>query len=204
MREEGVSAIEKFITVYQALMELERERNTTSADPLYSAYKLPYALSVGALQAGNWAASVPEQVVFEGRYGMPVGESIAGAKEAFELAVRTAAQTDPWLAEHPPQIAWWGGQFGPASIPADHLLVETLSGAWVDVSNSPARLQGMTYGADMRLLVHEGQTPTLMFGPGDIRRAHSPNEYVSVDEMIACTRTLVLAVLRFCGVRDTN
>jgi acetylornithine deacetylase len=202
MREEGVSAIEKFIPVYQALMELERERNSAVRDSLFAAYELPYALSVGSLHAGNWAASVPESLVFEGRYGMPLGESIAEAKKSFEQAVRTTTRTDPWLADHPPQVKWWGGQFGPASIAADHLLVETLSGAWEDVSGSPARVQGMTYGADMRLLVNEGQTPTLMFGPGDIRRAHRPNEYVPVSELVACTRTLVLGILRFCGHRS--
>jgi acetylornithine deacetylase len=38
-----------------------------------------------------------------------------------------------------------------------------------------------------------------MFGPGDIRRAHRPNEYVPVDELITCTQTLALGILRFCG-----
>lgn len=202
MREEGTSAIEKFIPVYQALMELERERNDAARDPLFAAYELPYALSVGALHAGNWAASVPEHLVFEGRYGMPVGESIAEAQQRFEQAVQAAAQADPWLADHPPQVAWWGGQFGPASIPVDHPLVDTMSTAYRDASSSPATIQGMTYGADMRLLVHEGGTPTLMFGPGDIRRAHSPNEFVPVDELITCTQALALGILRFCGYRD--
>jgi acetylornithine deacetylase len=204
MREEGVSAIEMFIPVYQSLMELERKRNSAARDPLFAAYELPYALSVGALHAGNWAASVPEHLVFEGRYGMPVGESVTEAKKAFERAVQAAAQADPWLADHPPRVEWWGGQFRPASIAADHPLVETLSGAWADATGSPTRVQGMTYGADMRLLVNEGQTPTLMFGPGDIRRAHSPDEYVPVSELVTCTRTLAMSILRFCGYRPTG
>ncbi len=202
MREEGISSIEKFIPVYQALMDLERERNEASEDPLFAAYELPYALSVGSLHAGNWAASVPEQLVFEGRYGMPVGESTAEARRLFEQRVQAAAQADPWLAEHPPQVEWWGGQFPPASIPVDHPLVGTMAAACSDVTGSVAQVQGMTYGADMRLLVNEGQTSTLMFGPGDIRRAHRPDEYVPVDELIACTQTLALGILRFCGYRD--
>ena len=132
---------------------------------------------------------------------MPVGESTGEARRLFEQRVQAAAQADPWLAEHPPQVEWWGGQFPPASIPADHPLVETMAAACSDVTGSVARVQGMTYGADMRLLVNEGQTPTLMFGPGDIRRAHRPNEYVPVDELIACTQTLALGILRFCGYR---
>jgi acetylornithine deacetylase len=58
----------------------------------------------------------------------------------------------------------------------------------------------MTYGADMRLLVHEGRTPTILFGPGDVRDAHRPNERVAIADLETATRTLALTALRFCGV----
>ncbi len=57
----------------------------------------------------------------------------------------------------------------------------------------------MTYGADMALLVNHGHTPTVLFGPGDIRRAHRPDEWVAVEELVACARTLAVAAMRFCG-----
>ncbi|MFD0530514.1 hypothetical protein ACFQ1I_33635 [Kitasatospora arboriphila] len=41
--------------------------------------------------------------------------------------------------------------------------------------------------------------PTLQFGPGDVRVAHSPREQVSVRETAEVARTLVLAVLRSAG-----
>ncbi|MCP4660210.1 MAG: M20/M25/M40 family metallo-hydrolase, partial [bacterium] len=63
----------------------------------------------------------------------------------------------------------------------------------------PPRLEGVTYGADMRLLVNEGKTPTVLFGPGDVRQAHRPDEFVPVDHLVTAVRTLVLAALRFCG-----
>ena len=67
------------------------------------------------------------------------------------------------------------------------------------MTGSPARVQGMTYGADMRLLVNEGQIPTVLFGPGDVRNAHKPNEFVPVQELVTAVRTLALTALRFCG-----
>jgi acetylornithine deacetylase len=57
----------------------------------------------------------------------------------------------------------------------------------------------MTYGADMRLLVNYGQTPTILFGPGDVRNAHQPDEYVPVADLEIVVRTLALSALRFCG-----
>jgi acetylornithine deacetylase len=180
-------------------MELERVRNGDVRDPLFQGYKLPYALSVGRVQAGDWVSSVPERLVFEGRYGLAVGEDLASARRLLEDAVARAAGADPWLREHPPQVEWRGGQFAPASIPADHPLVEAVRGAFRDASGGQARVAGMTYGADMRLLVNEGGTPTVLFGPGDVRQAHRPDEYVPLADLVAAARTLALLALRWCG-----
>jgi len=49
---------------------------------------------------------------------------------------------------------------------------------------------GKPYGADMRLLVNEGQTPTVIFGPGDVAVAHSADEFVPLDEVADCARVL--------------
>jgi acetylornithine deacetylase len=199
MREEGISAIEKFILVYQALTALEQERNRRMQDPLYARYQLPHAICVGTVRAGDWASSVPESLTFEGRYGVAVDEDVADARRCLEEAIANAAQADSWLRDHPPQVEWWGGQFAPASIPADHPLVEMLCGAYGDISGAPARVAGMTYGADMRLLIGEGHTPAVLFGPGDVRQAHRPDEFVSVADLITAVRTLALVALRFCG-----
>jgi acetylornithine deacetylase len=60
----------------------------------------------------------------------------------------------------------------------------------------------MTYGADMRLLVNEARIPTVLFGAGDVRRAHRPNESVPIEELLIVARTLALTAMRFCGVRQ--
>jgi len=202
VREEGVSAIEKFVPLYQALMALERERNGGARHPLYGRYRLPYPLCIGKVSAGDWPSSVAERLVCEGRYGVAVGEEVATARQQFEATVARAAQADPWLCEHPPLVEWWGGQFEPASIPADHPVVETVAQAFGDVTGAQPRIEGVTYGADMRLLVNVGQTPAVLFGPGDVRNSHQPDEYVPVDELVATVRTLALAALRFCGCGD--
>jgi acetylornithine deacetylase len=199
VREEGISPIEKFFPIHEALMDLERQRNLRLQDPLYSRYELPYALCIGTVRAGTWASSVAERLVFEGRYGISVDEDAADARRALEEAVAEAAREDPWLREHPPLVEWWGGQFYPARILTDHPLVQTVSDAFTDAIGRPVRVEGMTYGADMRLLVDVGHTPTVLFGPGDVRASHRPDEYVPVEHLEAAVRTLALTALRFCG-----
>jgi acetylornithine deacetylase len=201
VREEGVSAIEKFIPVHQALIELEQARNQAAQDPLYVRYRLPYALCIGQMEAGNWASSVAERLVFRGRYGIAPGEDLEEARRQFEQAVAQAARADPWLRDHAPAVEWWGGQFSPARIPADHPLVETVGGTFAEAVGAPARVEGVTYGSDMRLLANEGNTPAVLFGPGDVRRSHKPDEFVPLDDLVAVTRTLALTAVRFCGAR---
>jgi acetylornithine deacetylase len=200
LRAEGVSPIEKFLPLHQALQELERRRNARPRHPLFADQALPYAICVGTLHSGIWASTVPETLTFEGRLGVAVDEEPDAARRELEEALALAAGADPWLRDHPPVLEWWGGQFAPASIPADHPVVGALCAAARDVSGQAPPVAGMPYGADMRLLVNQGGTPTVLFGPGDVRRAHAPDEFVPVAELAAATRTLALAVMRLCGV----
>jgi len=199
VREEGVSALEKFLPVQRALADLEARRNQAVRDPMFSRYRLPFALNLGRVQAGEWPSSVPERLAVEGRYGIAVGEPVAAARAAFEDAIRSAAASEPWLRDHPPRVEWWGGQFDSASTPVDHPVVTSLVSAVETVLGAPARLEGMTYGSDMRLLVHVARTPTVLFGPGDVRRSHRPDESVAIDDLVAATRAIVVAAIRFCG-----
>jgi acetylornithine deacetylase len=203
MREEGVSALEKFLPIHESLLGLERARNRRMRDPLFRRYRLPYALSIGRVVAGNWSSSVPESLVCEGRYGLAVGERPFTARREFETAVAQAARRDPWLRDHRPQITWWGGQFESASIPRNHPLVLTVLRAFENCTGKRTRLEGMTYGSDMRHLVHTARTPAVLFGPGDVRQAHRPDESIPVKDLEAAARTLCLTILRFCGTEES-
>jgi len=199
VRDEGVSALEKFLPVFLELLALEGRRNHLSADPLFRDYKIPYPLSVGRIEGGDWASSVPDWVRAEGRFGLAPDEDPHAAREMFASALEEAAATDPWLRDHPPELEWWGGRFLPARVPLDSPIVRTLQGAYQDVSGKRASLRGVTFGSDMRLLVREGGTPAVLFGPGDIRQAHSVDESVATKDLETTVRTLALAALRFCG-----
>ena len=81
-------------------------------------------------------------------------------------------------------------------------IVRAVAAAAADVTGSAPPLEGVTYGADMRLLVNVGHIPTVLFGPGDVRVAHMPDEFVPIDHLRAAAETLVVAAMRFCGGRE--
>jgi acetylornithine deacetylase len=55
------------------------------------------------------------------------------------------------------------------------------------------------YGSDLRLYTGIGGIPTLHYGPGDMRDAHSPTERVRLHEVVQVARALVVLTLRRCG-----
>jgi len=199
LRHEGVNPIEHLDRILRCLRELETRRNVRLRHPLFGDLAVPFAICVGRVEAGIWASTVPESLVLEGRYGVGIGESPDEARRELEEAVRAAAAEDPWLTLHPPDVTWWGARFEPAAIDPDHPLVTTLAGAAAAATGRTPHITGMPYGADMHLLVNQGRIPTVLFGPGDIRHAHAPDESVALAELEAVARTLVLMILRFCG-----
>lgn len=199
-REEGVDPVEKFIPIFQRLRALEAARNEAVADPLFHADALPFALTMGRLAAGIWPSTVAERLVVEGRYGIAPDEDVAEARAAFEASVAAVVTEDRWLAEHPPVVEWRGAQFEAARTKVGDPVVTVLSDAVASVLPHTPTLGGMRFGSDMRLLVHQGGIPTVLFGPGDVREAHRPNESVFLDELIKATKILAVTALRFCGV----
>ncbi|KUN75837.1 peptidase M20 [Streptomyces griseoruber] len=200
-REAGVSAIDAYLPLHRALARLEADRNR-DPDPLLAEYPIPYSLSVGTLRSGDWASSVPDTLVAEGRFGVRLGEDPALARAALERCVAEACAEDPWLRAHPATVTWPGGQFASGRLAAGHPLRDTVAEAYADATGAARpRERGATYGSDLRHYTGAG-IPTLQFGPGDIGVAHSAREHVSVREVTDTARTFALTVLRTVGVKS--
>lgn len=200
LREEGVSAIEAFFGVHRAVVELERRRNAAVDDPLFDWLDRPFAICGGRIAGGDWPSSEADWLVWEGRYGVAPGEDLDAARHMFESAVAEAAADDPWLSTHPPTVEWWGGQFYPGRTSPDAGIVSAVRSSATQVTGDTPSLRGMPYGCDLGLMTNLGGIPTVVFGPGDVRDAHRPDESVPVIDLAVVARTIALTALRFCGV----
>jgi acetylornithine deacetylase len=198
-RREGVSALDNLATVLRGLAVDEAQRNEAETDPLMTALGLPYPTIVGIVRGGEWASTVMDQVVADGRYGVRLGQSPADAAADLRRAIDAVNAGDPFLREHPATVEIVGGQFGAGRVPSDHPLPTGLAETVEAVTGRRPTLLGEPYGADMRLFINEGQTPCVMFGPGDVRVAHSADEHVPLDDVEACARVLAAWVVRELG-----
>jgi acetylornithine deacetylase len=192
LRLEGVSALDRYVPIHAALHAHEQRENRDVAHSLMRRLELPYPLLVGRLQVGRWSSQVPDELRFEGRLGVRIGESLADARAAFEETV--AAATDD---QGPPvEIVWTGGQFAPAEIDPGHPWVELIRTAAGDELGRLPDIGGIPYGADMRLFTDRG-IPCAMIGPSPVELAHCVDERVPVADVVALARMLVRVAIRF-------
>lgn len=198
-RLQGESALEHYFAVHRALCEEERRLNEAETHPLMRALGLPYATSVGRVTGGEWAASVMDALEAEVRVGVALGESVQAAEERVRRAVLEGCRQDEWLARHPPRVERSGAAYGSGQTAPDHPLVETLGEAARAVFGRLPERAGAPYGCDMAAWIRIAGTPTVVYGPGDVRVAHAPNEWVSLAETEGVARVLVRAAMGVLG-----
>ncbi|MEV6926047.1 ArgE/DapE family deacylase [Dactylosporangium sp. NPDC051485] len=198
-RTSGVSAVEKFQLIFPVLRALEASRNA-AVDPMMSRWDIAYPLEIGTVRSGDWASTVPDLLVAEGRFGVALDEPVAEARAAFEATVAGACAADPWLREHPVTVEWWGGQFASGRCPSGSTLVRRLLDTHVEAHGTqPPAVVGAPYGSDLRLLTAAG-IPAVQYGPGE-GYGHCPDERVSLAQVHACAETLLRLSLRPQGAR---
>jgi acetylornithine deacetylase len=187
-RLEGVSAIDRYVPVHQALAEHERALNADVEHPLMRALELPYPLLVGRLEAGEWSSSVPDRLRFEGRAPVRVGEDVAAARAGVEAVVARACPQA--------RLSWPGGQFASGETDAAHPFAALVRGALGAELGREVAIAGVPWGADMRLWTGRG-IPTVMAGTPGIELAHAVDERVRVADLVTLARTIARVATAF-------
>ena len=83
----------------------------------------------------------------------------------------------------------------------DHPLVDTMRAAHRAATETEAIVCAFLAGADATVLGEFG-VPTAIYGPGEISVAHTVDEYVPADELVAAAKVYALAAVRWCGLAE--
>ena len=195
----GVCAIEKGYKIYHALMNLESYRNAVLKHPLYANYVCPFAIVVGVMKAGRWRSTVADETIMEVRMGFMPGEDI---NEVFEKEVKgyifKIGELDSWMKTHPPEIEKIG-MMEPYEIDLSHPIIKVVANSLQKVMGKDIRIEGAPWDCDARIPVLYGNTPSVIYGPGDCNVAHAPDEFVSIEDLIKATEVVAISILRWCG-----
>lgn len=199
MKRFGVSAVEKFQKVFDAIETLDENRHLGYENRIFEFGDNIAPISIGTLTAGDWLSTVPETLLAEGRFGVFPGESVVDARAALAGCLAQVTSSDPWLQAHPPTLEWIEGQFEPGQTSVAEPIVEALSNAHAHVLGDRPKVQGVPYGSDLRLFTEHGRFPAVLYGPGDVAFAHTVEEHVELEEVFACAKVLATLIVEWCG-----
>jgi acetylornithine deacetylase len=198
-RNAGESAVENVYPIVHAQLAWEQERNATLSHLLLNVFENKVPISVGLGRAGNWAATVPQSLVAEGRLGFLPGETIEDIQRQAESLIVSVADRSAWLREHPPTVEWFGGQFAASEVPADHPLTQRVARVRRAVTGDDVVISAITGGTDARLFTDIAGIPAVVYGPRESRLAHMTDEYIELGKVLETAGTLALAVCDWCG-----
>ncbi|MGI9382266.1 MAG: ArgE/DapE family deacylase [Methyloligellaceae bacterium] len=200
----GVNAIDRGYKIKLAIDELEKQRLETVSHPLYPDILDTLPCLVGTFESGSFPSAFPDTCLLKGSIATVPGEDHDGVKQSFVEHVQKAAADDPWMKDNPPEITF-GNKFGgldaeAADIPPDHPIVTTLVDCFKEVTGREPEISGRQGAADTRFLINNGDTPTVIFGPGPTAVMHANDEYVDIDDYMTAIKVYALSICDWCGV----
>jgi acetylornithine deacetylase/succinyl-diaminopimelate desuccinylase family protein len=129
------------------------------------------------------------------------GENLGMIRSEVEDIAKSVCDRDDGLSSEVQIVLPEGGYFGPLLVPGDHEFKKTVTAALKEngMQTGFAGMQGWT---DAATLFHSG-IPTVVFGPGSIRQAHTDGEYVEVGQLIEAVKCYAAIAASVCGVAGT-
>ena len=201
----GVNAIQKTMALLAALDELSAEWASRD-DKQHPLLGVP-AVHPTMIRGGVFISNVPERcdVALNTTY-LPANADERGfgsvPRGEIERAVAAAAERDDWLGATPPTWSWYT-DYPPSEIDPETPIVEVVVDAARELGVDAAP-EGIDTTYDGALLSRFAATPSPAFGPGDLSRAHAPDEWIGIDELALGARLYARAIAAWCGTREAR
>jgi acetylornithine deacetylase ArgE len=168
----GVNAIYRMAVLLPIIERYAEELRTSRSDPRLG----PPTLSVGRIEGGTSVNTVPDTCRIEvDRRLLPGEEPRAALNHLLDHLRRHAdpaiafSCSEPWLS-------------APALNPQGSADLVAQLGTAIDSVAGSHQVLAVPYGTDAAPLAESG-VPSVVFGPGDIARAHTCDEWVPLEEV---------------------
>jgi acetylornithine deacetylase len=197
----GVNAIETCFPVISALRGLEAELNEGPRPEAYRAIDHPLNLNIGIFKGGSWPSSVPDTAEFHGRLSYFPGFQFEDIRQKVIQKILQAAAENPWLAQNPPEVEFYGFRSDGHSIDRNLPALATLNGSHRTLTGADAADYVATCTTDLRAFHHFGRSQATCYGPV-AESIHGANERVELDSVMQTAKTYALFMARWCGLVD--
>ena len=196
---DGINAIDLALRYVAAFHALGRDLDGVYVHPLWQPLPRGHVFTVTDIATAPSPGAVPSHCRVRFSVGYMAGETYAETLARVEEAFARVTADDPWLAAHPPVIQAAEPFIEAAAAPADHPLVAALTGTAAGAGLAAPRVEALSAGTDGRFLTNLSGTPAVNVGPGEMARAHGPDEAIRLDEFHRAVVWFALAIARYCG-----
>jgi len=193
---EGVSAVDEALKAIDIWRTYEQELvEGARTQELFAEYDRPAQLCIGMIRGGEWPSMVPAHCHVEGGIGFLPDRSLEEVKR--ELVRRLEEHGDPWLRSHY-RLSFNKLHNDAFVTPLDDPFVASMRRS-LEAAGLDGTPKGWILSCDGRLWRNIARVPTVVFGPGSLKLAHSNRESVKVQDIRAASRGLLRTVIDWCG-----
>ena len=188
---EGANAVEG---IAEVIVALKRDLHPQLSQRTHPYFK-PSSASVNLIEGGVKANVVPDRcTIFIDRRLVPGEDPVQTTAEIRAIAENAVRDIPGIEVQVKPS---WEARAATMSDPDGDLVTAMLAAnAYLGLSTE---LTGFSMATDGRHFAAAGY-PTIIYGPGDPKLAHVPDEWVGIDEVLEATRAYALAALAVLGV----
>ena len=200
----GASAIEKMSKIIQALQELEQHWSVMKQYP-----NMPSGtttINPAVIEGGRHPAFIADQCRLWITVHYLPNENYQEVVEEIESYLNKVAEADIWLRDNPLQFEWGGssmiedkGEIFPSfTLPTEHPGLKMLAKAHEKVMESPLQ-QGISTTVTDGGWLNYFDIPTILYGPGELKEAHSVNEKIKIKDLENFSDVLYQFLKEWCS-----
>jgi acetylornithine deacetylase len=180
---DAIAILEKF---HAELLKASR------GHPLFDPFPNPMPITFGKMVAGNWPAAAPSRAQLEGVLGLLPNTT----KEQVMEGMRRALAGDPNIAGNF-ELTFMYRHDSSVVDPAHPFPQAVLAAA--KNADVPVEISAMTASCDAWFYNNQLGIPTVVYGPGTLKVAHSKDEQIPMKDIAASATLLANLVQNFCG-----
>jgi acetylornithine deacetylase/succinyl-diaminopimelate desuccinylase family protein len=190
----AISAAGHFIRLVEEelVQEFQKRRDPILGFPV---------INLGTISGGDQPSTVAARCTIKLDRRWVTTETIDLLFEDLEGLLRKVRTSRPGLKTKISRVP--GGMatmiHGPVSINPEHPVVKAAQRARADFGQAVADLTVFPAWTDASLLSREGKIPSIIWGPGELDQAHSPEEYIKLDDVSLAAELYAAAALHFTG-----
>jgi acetylornithine deacetylase len=161
---------------------------------LFDKYENPMPITFGKLYAGNWPASAPSMAVLEGVLGFLPNKTIEQICSEIKQALLNNCDK---LNENDFNLSFTY-RHNSSVVQQEQKFVQELLKANKAVGVN-SLIDAMPASCDAWFYNNQLGIPTVVYGPGTLKVAHSKDEYIKLNDIVNAAKALLVFSMDYCG-----